>query len=227
MPDLLPGFNFDRTSHRYRDLSTGRFVARQHITGLLDNQVQATAETLTALTTAAHEGRLAPAAYVEQMRTEVRRLTLQNAALGAGGFDKLTQSDYGRVGAQLRGEYQRIVQFAEQMKAGEVTLPQALNRAEMYAGTARKQFWEAEAAHVEPSEPGMAILERRLLGVAEHCEDCTQYYDQGWQPLGVLPEPGQESACMSNCKCKKVRMEVRIDEADEWIGTKRQWQRGT
>lgn len=221
MPDLLPGFTFDRKSHRYRDLSTGRFVARERITGLLDTQVQATAERLSALTTAAHEGKLAPAVYVEQMRTEVRRLTLQNAALGAGGFDKLTQSDYGRVGQQLREEYQRIANLAKQMKAGEVTLPQALNRTEMYAGTARKQFWEAEAAHVQPSEPGMMVLERRLLGVAEHCEDCLEYYNQGWQPPGVLPEPGQESACMSNCKCRKIRQEVPAGDVGDWIGTKR------
>jgi len=221
VPDLLPGFSFDRTSHRYRDLSTGRFVARERITQLLDTQVQATAERLSALTTAAHEGKLAPAAYVQQMRTEVRRLTLQNAALGAGGFDKLTQSDYGRVGAQLRGEYQRIAQFAEQMKAGEVTLPQALNRAEMYAGTARVQFWKTEGAHVEPSEPNVVVLERRLLGIGEHCPSCLNYYEMGWQPLGVLPDPGQESECMSNCKCKKIRQEVAASEASEWIGTKR------
>lgn len=221
MSDMLPGFTFDRTSHRYRDLSTGRYVARERITQLLDTQVQATTERLSALTTAAHEGVIGPAVYVQQMRTELRRLTLQNAALGAGGFDKLTQSDYGRVGRQLRDEYTRLVNFADQMNKGKVTLPQALNRADMYAGTARVQFWETEAAHVEPSEPGMVVLERRLLGVAEHCEDCTQYYDQGWQPLGVLPEPGQESACMSNCKCKKIRQEVAITEVDEWIGTKR------
>jgi len=221
MADLLPGFTFDRSSHRYRDLSTGRYVARERITQLLDTQVQATAEHLSALTTAAHEGRLAPAVYVQQMRTELRRLTLQNAALGAGGFDKLTQSDYGRVGAQLRGEYQRLTQFAEQMKAGDVTLPQALNRAEMYAGTARVQFWATEQAHVQPSEPGLVVLERRLLGIAEHCGDCVYYYDQGWQPLGTLPEPGQESACMSNCKCRKIRQEVPADEVSEWIGSKR------
>lgn len=221
MSDLLPGFTFDRSSHRYRDLSTGRYVAREHITRLLDAQVQATTERLTTLTTAAHEGAISPAVYAHQMRTEVRRLTLQNAALGAGGFDRLTQSDYGRVGRQLRDEYARLVNFANQMKEGSVTLPQALNRAEMYAGTARIQFWATEGAHVQPSQGGTVMIERRLLGVAEHCADCLDYYNQGWQPLGVLPEPGQGSACMSNCKCKKVRNEVALAVADEWIGTKR------
>lgn len=45
--------------------------------------------------------------------------------------------------------------------------------------------------------------ERRVLGVADHCPDCIDYADMGWQPIGTLPDPGVGSVCQSNCHCHK------------------------
>lgn len=47
----------------------------------------------------------------------------------------------------------------------------------------------------------VAMVERRVLGAAEHCVDCIRYAEMGWQPIGTLPPIGQQSACMVNCKC--------------------------
>ena len=58
----------------------------------------------------------------------LKREYLQNAALGAGGWDRLTQADYGRIGGKLRAEYARLANMAEQVAAGEVTAAQAINR---------------------------------------------------------------------------------------------------
>lgn len=33
------------------------------------------------------------------------------------------------------------------------------------------------------------------------CEDCIGYAAQGWQPIGILPVPGQRCRCNDNCRC--------------------------
>jgi len=221
MPDLLPGFEWDPRASRYRDLSTGRFVARKTILELLEKASSASEARLADLTTAAIEGRLSSAAWFREAAAELKRIHLINAALGAGGWDRLTQADYGRVGGHLRFEYSHLRKFAQDIAEGKTTLPQALNRVHMYLGNARKEFWNAERLRLPSDRPGMVTVERRMLGVAEHCVDCLNYYGQGWQPAGHLPLPGELSVCDGNCRCTLIRREVPFSEANEWIGTMR------
>lgn len=218
MADVLPGFVFSRNSQRYRDLSTGRYVARADILGLLDTQTATLEQRLANLTTAVYEGRLAPAYYAEQMRTELRRGHLQNRALGVGGFDKLTQADYGSVGRKLRDDYARIANLAQGLADGTVTLPQALNRINGYAGNARTQYFEADkrARHEGASGRGMTLLMIRDLGPAEHCPDCLSYYTQGWQY--DLPLPCEASQCNTHCRCSVRYKEIATEMAGDWIG---------
>lgn len=225
MPDALPpGYAYNPNTARYRNQRTGRFVPRRDILGLIDRQINAGEQRLRDLTTSFHEGRLSASVWSEQMRSEVRRLHLQNAALGSGGVDRLTAREYGRIGGTLRGEYQRIENFARQVQAGEVTLPQALARTDGYAGGARVQFFdtEREAAQNAAADEGESVIERRHLDPgAQHCDDCPGYYDQGWQPSGALPVPGRECQCQNHCRCSMSRRSVPTGDLNEWIGTKR------
>jgi len=219
--DILPGYRWNQRAARYVDNRTGRFVARSRILGLLDDQVIGAEQRLGELTTAYHEGRLSGSVWVEQMRTQLRRLHLQNAALGAGGWDRLGPREFGRVGGNLRADYQRLESFARDIQDGTLTIGQALNRTNLYIGNARVEFWEAERERVPAPGAGNVALERRMLGIAEHCEDCIDFYDQGWQRLGQLPPPGRQSVCLTNCKCRFERTEVLSSVMGEWIGTKR------
>lgn len=219
MPDMLPGYTYDRRSGRYRNLRTGRWVAQRQITGLLASAVQAGEETVLALTTAYQDGELAPAVYLAAMRMELRRLHSQNRALGRGGWAQMGALDWLTVGNGLRGEMDRLCAFAQEIAAGSVTLPQALNRARMYVGTARVQYWQA--AMDRTPGPGMVAITKRDLGVAEHCPSCLDYHALGWRPAGELPAPGVMSECMSNCRCSMEWREVPAREADQWINTRR------
>ncbi|MCL4864206.1 MAG: hypothetical protein KJZ93_32660, partial [Caldilineaceae bacterium] len=198
MAELLPGYTWSADAARYRNATTGRFTSRRDIVVQLDAQVAHTEASIAALTEAFHEGRLSASVWTEQMRTELRQLHSQNRALGAGGWDRMSQRDWGAVGGKLQADYQRLVAFAAAVQGGEVTLPQALNRAGMYVGNARTQFWAAERDG-RPHHTGMVPIERRVLGVAEHCtaakglRGCVDYYEDGWQLAGVLPLPGDGS----------------------------------
>lgn len=220
MADVLPGYRYSSGARRYRSDETGRFVSRADIIGLLETQTQSLERRLGALTQAYHEGALAPAYFAEQMRTELRRAHLQQRALGAGGWDGLTAQDYGSVGRRLRDDYARIVNLTQGIADGTVSLPQALTRINGYAGSARLEFWEAERQRAQVSA-GMALIDKRNLGPSEHCPDCLNYYEQGWQPSGLLPLPTEQSQCSTHCRCTLVSREVVAEDAAEWIGTRR------
>lgn len=219
--DYLPGYRWDSRSHRYVNVATGRFVARQAILDLLDAEIGQRERELGRLAQALMEGRLSAAAWVHAVQTELRRAHLQAAALGAGGWDRLTPADYGRVGGYLAADYRRLVEFARAIEAGELTPAQVLSRMRMYLGNARRNFWHGQE---RAAQPGRVVLLRRVLGAAEHCDDCVGYAALGWQRAdsGQIPPPGEGSVCLTNCRCSRLRREVAADEVEGWMGTRRE-----
>lgn len=219
--DILPSYRFDTRTGQYHSSASGKFVSRRAITSLMESHVNGASARYTELTTAFYEGDMSAAAWIEQMRTEQRRLTLQNEALGMGGFDRLTSKQFGRAGGDLRSQYAKIAGTAQDIAEGKITLAQALARANEYAGAARSHFWQAERETVQRSDSGMIVIERRVLGVGQHCKDCVELYERGFQLIGSLPAPGTDSRCGGNCKCRFVRKEVPAIDVGEWLGSKR------
>lgn len=207
MAEVLPGYTWSRGAGRYRSTATGRFVARREITGLLNTQV-ANAETrLGDLVTALYEKQIDASTWQSVMRDELRRLHLQNAALGAGGFDRLSSREFGRAGALLREDYARLTQLARDIASGETTLPQALNRVRGYVGSARMNYYAADRDAARLT--GRRFEERRYLHASESCGDCVDYAGRGWVEEGTLPLPGEDSQCTKYCRCTMERREVR------------------
>ena len=72
---------------------------------------------------------------------------------------------------------------------------------------------------------GQIVIERRTLGIAEHCAWCTHLSDLGWQLAGVLPVPGEsddtweDDQCLSNCRCDLESKIVTYAQAEKMIET--------
>jgi len=217
----LPGYSWDSTVGRYRSKASGRFVSRKDILALLLALSLATEQSVGDLTNAVMEGRITVTVWQELMASAVKRQILQQEALGAGGWEQVTAVGYSRASLDLRGLYAKITGTALDILAGVITLAQAQARANEYAGHGRSHFYTAERATVRPSAPNMVILERRMLaGGGKICADCAGYYDQGWQPFGLLPPPTVGSVCQGNCRCLLIRMEVEAGTEAQFIGTK-------
>jgi predicted ArsR family transcriptional regulator len=73
-----------------------------------------------------------------------------------------------------------------------------LARAAMYARSGRGTFW---AVRKTRSALDGATMERRVLGVAEHCDECAEEASRGWVPIGTLTPIGG-LRCLTNCKCQ-------------------------
>lgn len=211
---ILPGFTYSRTVARYRDTSTGRFVAKARITDLLESNVAGSEQRLGDIVQGVFAKEISAGAAQELMRDEVRRLSLQNAALGKGGIEQLDFRDYGRAGRQLRDTYQRMTSLVNGIERGEVSMAQALNRIHGYTSEARAQFFAAQRDAQRAT--GRIFEERRTLHASESCGDCIALAAMSWQPQGVLPLPCDGSTeCKFYCRCTMESREVTVEQARE------------
>lgn len=102
---------------------------------------------------------------------------------------------------KLLSEFQFLRDFALGILRGEVTASQIQQRMNQYANGIWSSFWKGKSTQQENAG---ASVERRILDpAASHCEDCVGYAAQGWQPIGSLPAPGEDSQCGHNCRCEK------------------------
>ena len=222
--ERLANYVYDGNVGQYRDASTGRFVSYKSVYSLLDLNERANEEIMQGVTMAFQDGAVDAPHWYLAMANQQRMLTVQQAALGAGGFDNLKPADFRRIEAQLRDDFQRLHRFGRQIEAGQVSPGQAQVRVGMYAGRARTQFFKSQPMPVV--KKGEMAIERRRLTPAEHCAWCLYLADLGWQPYGTLPVPCESSAvwqngqCLTNCKCDLERRIVPLAEAKRLLSTK-------
>lgn len=219
-PNLPPGYRFDVAAGRYRD-SRGRFVATKTLYQLMGAMETANADVLRKLALALADKQIPGPAWYMATAQQLQRLHVQYAALGAGGVDRLTSQQFAIIDRSIRDEMSRLLRFGVEIMGGALSPAQISARIDMYIGTARKHYWAFQA--LPKIKPDETIIERRRLGVAEHCELCTYLANAGWQPVGVLPLPGEsvpawtDGQCLSNCRCELERRVVSYLEAKQML----------
>ena len=219
---LLQGYYFDRRNHNYIRAATGRFVARGRIIELLEKSVAARERRLFEGIRRLVDGTRSPQVFLSHAKVMLKRQYLQNAALAAGGWDRLTPADFGGIGGKLRAQYRRLSELTQGIRDGEVSEAQALNRMQMYMGNARGEYFEVERERLPAVPQGQTRIERRRLGAKDkgNCEDCLRWADMGWQAEGILPVPAQASICDGNCRCTLHRVIVDAERTTAAMGTK-------
>jgi len=141
------------------------------------------------------------ASWQTQMSTMIKEQHIQSAIAGRGSRELMTQVDWGRTGGRLKYQYEKLDGFARAIESGHFSEEYIAARSKMYINSTRTAYWDTMLQSHQDS--GLFSEERRFLGVAEHCSDCEYYSSLGWQKLGSLPAPGQESVCLTNCQCTK------------------------
>lgn len=198
----LRGYTWDEASSRYRSDRTGRFVAREKIVRLLDRSINGREDRLAAGTRAVLEGKISPAVWEARSAVLIQRQYMQNAALAAGGWDRLTPVDLQRLSEHLSDSFEHLAKFAQDIADGKVSEAQALSRLHMYVGDARKEFYTIDKERRQASVLAGETLEaHRTLAPVENCDDCIVYAGMGWVAAEQLPVPGEGSRCMGNCRC--------------------------
>ena len=124
-------------SGRYRDATTGRYVAGSQVRRELDRYLDA-ADPAKALAEALRGRAVSVADWEIAMRRVVKNTHLNAIALERGGYANMTPADYGRVGQIVREQYGYLKGFAADIASGKQKLDGTLaRRASLYSQSAR------------------------------------------------------------------------------------------
>jgi len=120
--------------------------------------------------------------------------------LANGGENFVTLSDWEFAMQQTQNQFAYLENFANDIANNpDKWLNGRLNaRMDLYreSGYSALQTYQRQQA----TESGMDE-ERRVLGVADHCDGCLEQASLGWQPIGTLDPIGAED-CATRCRCE-------------------------
>jgi hypothetical protein len=192
-------YAWNSAASRYVRRSTGQFVARATVRNALNRALTRAKGEMRSLSEQLARGDITLVGWQLGMADGLRATHLYAAAIARGGFAQLDAADYGRIGLLLRSRYGFLNRFAAEIEAGLVRDGRFLQRAGMYINASRTAFQHADRAEMEDNQ-GMTE-ERNVLAEAENCAGCLDATDEGWVPIGELPDIGARD-CLTNCQCE-------------------------
>jgi hypothetical protein len=193
-----PSFRFDDIVGRFRGRS-GRFIASSTIRGYLDRALDGHGKAISALTEQLRARAITLGQWERAMRTELKHIHLYSATLAKGGRFQLSQADFGRIGRELRDQYDFLRTFADAIASGKQPVDGRLvARAKLYAQSGRSTYHLTERAEME--RRGWD-LEENVLAASEHCAGCLAETARGKVSIGSLVPIGQRT-CRTNDRCR-------------------------
>lgn len=203
-PDpLLPEYFWNQAAGRYASRTSGRFVGQQTIRTELDKAIDNVTDRLVSLSRDFRNGVIDGRTWQIQSMSLIKETHLLGAALEKGGWNQLTQSDFGRVGQIIRGEYAYFNNLVKQLESGQQRLDGTLDsRMRLYGQAGRDTYhvFEREDRFTQGYDE-----ERRILNGRDNCKSskrpgCLEEAGKGWQEIGEMVPIGS-CTCLSNCRC--------------------------
>lgn len=186
------------TTGRYRGLN-GRFVSELQVRAEVQRVVNGMRAEMIELTNSLRAGNISLQQWYDGMRSRMKTTHTMAGAIARGGWKSMTQADWGRIGQITRRQYEFLNNFARQLQGGAIPLDgRTVQRSGLYAEAGWGTY--QENLRVRAAQVGYTLERRVLNPAAEHCQDCVEYADQDWQPIGTLPVIG-DSQCVTRCRC--------------------------
>lgn len=208
-------FTYSRETKRFVD-AAGEGVEDRVVRSALDEALEEAADEVAKLTTRLADGEMSLARWQQSMARHVKDAHLNAGALTKGGWDELTQRDFGQIGGRIREELEYLQGFAEDIEDGAQALDgSAIRRARMYPKKARKTHHKLHRREMQKIGYNQ---EKNVLGIAEHCSECielTTRGDNGWVPNGTLTPIG-DRICLSNCRCSVKYRRTETTDPDKF-----------
>lgn len=196
LSQLRSRYRWDSQSLRFRGPS-GKFVSLKAVKQSLNSFVRRAKREQAGYDRQMLNGTLPLDEWRRLKANGIKSIHLAMQAAARGGWQNLTQSDYGRTGALLRFHYAKLDRFTRQIAEGRLPRGTILQRSAMYADAGASTY-ENERRDVASD---VFTEEKRILGASEHCPTCRVEADRGWQPIGTLRKIG-DSECLVSCRCR-------------------------
>ena len=202
-PDpLLPEYRWNQAAGRYIG-PNGQFVSQITIRGELDKALDNVTDRLVSLSrdfrTGAIDGRTW---QIESMKL-IKQTHLIGGALEKGGWANMTQSDFGRIGQIVRGEYAYFNNLIAQLELGQQRLDGTLDsRMRLYgqAGRGTYHTFERESRAIQGYDEVKRILHGRDNCKSSKRPGCVEEAAKGFVKLEFFVMIG-DTTCLSNCRC--------------------------
>jgi len=197
------GVDYDIAKRAYHDGNDyiSRRILREKIDKLLDH----TKSEATKIARKFDAGTINAAEFEVLMRELLKSSHIVSGVVGRGGRERMTQSDWGRIGAKIAWQNGYLAKFARKLSAGTLSKAATANRARSYVGAVYTSFAEGNAAaYQEAKELGVvepdAIQVRLVTTANESCAECEADEAAGWMNPDDLAELGTR-ICGDWCKC--------------------------
>ena len=206
-----PKYYWDDSVARYRD-ARGRFVAQSTVRRALDLTLENAASPagrVRILSEQLQAGKISLADWQTGMMREVKNVHINSAVSAKGGWEQMSQADWGRVGQRVRFHYEKLDNFARQIESGEVVLDgRFMNRAEMYVEAGRSTHERQTQA--ERAKRGYTEMKNILEDYVRSCAGevsgrpgCQDLTALGWIPVDDARwAPPGERICLGRCRCR-------------------------
>jgi hypothetical protein len=203
-PDLfLPEYAYNAAAGRYINKSNGRFVGQQTIRQELDKVLDNITDEMVNLSKSFRSGLIDGKQFQIQSMNLIKRTHLVSAAMEKGGWNFLNNSDFGRIGQIVRGEYAYYNNLIKQIESGQQRLDGTLDsRMRLYGQAGRGTYhkFEREDRFSQGYDEERSILHGRDNCSSSKRPGCREEAAKGWQPIGTLAIIGSRT-CLSNCRC--------------------------
>ena len=193
-------WSFDPATAEHVSRETGKRIPIGDMRPVFDDHVRAVRSRVQMNAASLVDGRINAAEFERRMRADVKALHIQGRLLGVGGRDQMTQSEWGKVGYKLRGEYRYLGGFVRDIEAGRLSDAGIIDRAGKYAGSSAVDQFE-EARRGAQKKAGYTEKRRIAANDAGTCSTCREEAARGW--VGI-DEPGfriGHTSCQSRDRC--------------------------
>lgn len=208
MADL---YGWDRSSQRFRDLESGRYVSERAVRDGVDRMADLVSRRMGEVTARYRTGEITATVWQSEMRSLIKQSQIAGALAAYGGRGQMDASRWGVVGQQVRVQYAYLARFTDDVLAGRQRMNGRMDARARQYGQASRTLYE----NIRRRESGDAGFryERNELHPADHCEQCVNQTALGTVPIGSLVPIGRRT-CRSQCRCTLVySRQMTVEEA--------------
>ncbi len=195
----MTDFEFEPKSQRYRWKDSKRFISQETVENLREEAIAQSLLNAESATEKMIDGKITVDEWEREFAANIKIRTVQLYQLGKPG--QLDSTDRGRLGNQIRFQYDKLWNFRNAIVNGDLSDEQIKYRANLYFNKTR---WAYEEGRRRSHYQAGYMWERRIRQAVESCIECIAIANVGWTAINTLPRIGEACSCRANCKCRFI-----------------------
>jgi len=204
MANPTPLYLWDERSGRFRSVKTGRYFSQSRVTAALNDVIDAAAAEMKAASVGLQSGSVTLAQWQLIMEANIKNMHLASAAMAKGGWNQLSNADFGKIGSIVKEEYRWLRKFAGEIASGKQPLNGTfLQRAQEYMRAGKVTYNEMLKRENEKRQRNYVINERHARDSCKGSGSCIEQTEFGYMRTDdprLLP-PGRRR-CRGFCLCQ-------------------------